>query len=218
MKKTIFLIFLLCTGVFAQHKYELSGVPGYSVRFEVSDCERDYCSGDLKVRLSKKGSKAVFQEFRLQTDFSFWGDAPQTLSVIPYDKQGLISFEDYNFDGIDDLAIQNGRDAAYGEGSYNIYIFSPRTGKFVYDKRFSALATGPYTGMFSVNKKKRALENSSKSGCCWHEEVEFKIINNRPVKSYQRTEDAFSNDKWVIITTGRLVKGRWRQTVEKKSQ
>lgn len=210
---------LLGTAAFAQHKYEISGASSaYDVRLEVQNCDTDYCHGDLKVWLNKKGQKTVFQEFKLATDFSFSDDAYVNQSVIPYDRQSVIDLDDYNFDGIADLGIQNGRDGGYGGSSYNIYIFSPRTKKFVFDQRFSDLATGPYSGMFEVNKKKKALEVFSKSGCCWHEEREYKVVNGRPVKTYQQTQDAFSSEKWVITTTRRLVNGRWKVTVKKQKQ
>jgi hypothetical protein len=219
MKKIIFLILLLSTAAFAQHKYEVRGASrGYDVRFEVQECDTDYCHGDLKVRLTKKGRRAAFQEFKLDTDFSFSDDEYLNQTVIPYDRQSVIYFGDYNFDGIDDLAIQNGREGGYGGSSYNIYIFSPRTKKFDLDERFSALATGPYSGMFTANKKKRVIEVFSKSGCCWHEEREYKVVNGRPVKIYQVTEDAFSNEKWVIVTTRRLVGGKWKVTVKREKK
>ena len=216
MKKIIFLILLLSTAAFAQHKYEVGGAsPSYDVRFEVEECDTDYCHGDLRVWLTKKGQKTVFQEFKLETDFSF-DDEHVKQGVIPHDWQGVVNFGDYDFDGLDDLAIQNGRDGGYGGNSYNIYIFSPRTKKFVSDPRFSALATGPYSGMFTANKKKRVIEVFSKSGCCWHEEREYKVVNGRPVKIFQVTEDAFTNEKWVIVTTRRLVGGKWKVTVKRE--
>jgi hypothetical protein len=219
MKKIIFLILLLSTAAFAQHKYEVGGASrAYDVRFEVEKCDTDYCYGDLKVRLTKKGQKTAFQEFKLETDFTFHDDAHMKMSVIPYDRQGVIDFGDYNFDGLDDLAIQNGRDGGYGGSSYNIYIFSPRTKKFALDERFSALATGPYSGMFTANKKKKVIEVFSKSGCCWHEEREYKVVNGRPVKIYQMTQDAFSNEKWVIVTTRRLVGRKWKVTVKREKR
>jgi len=216
MKKILVLILLLSTAALAQHKYEVSGAPAYDVRFEVEKCDTDYCYGDLKVRLTKKDQKTAFQEFKLGTDFTFNDDAHMKMSVIPYERQGVIDFGDYNFDGLDDLAIQNGREGGYGGSSYNIYIFSPRAKKFVFDARFSALATGPYSGMFTANKKKRIIEVFSKSGCCWHEEREYKVVNGRPVKILQVTEDAFSNEKWVIVTTRRLVGGNWKVTVKRE--
>lgn len=210
---------LLSTAVFAQHKYAVSGAsPAYDVRFEVEKCDNEYCFGDLTVWLTKKGQKAVFQEFKLGTDFVLREDAHRTASVIPYDQQGVVDFDDYNFDGVADLGIQNGREGGYGGSSYDIYIFSPRTKKFVLDKRFSALATGPYSGMFTVNKKKKLLEVFSKSGCCWHEEREYKVVKGRPVKTYQETQDAYSNEKWVITTTRRLVGGKWKVTVKREKK
>jgi hypothetical protein len=219
MKKIIFLILLLGTAAFAQHKYEVGGASrAYDVRFEVQKCESEYCYGDLKVWLTKKGQTTSFQEFKLATDFTFSDDAYLEKSVIPYDRQSVIDFADYNFDGVDDLGIQNGRDGGYGGSSFNIYIFSPRTKKFVFDQRFSDLATGPYSGMFTVNKKKKVLEVFSKSGCCWHEDREYKVVKGRPVKIFQETQDAFSSDKWVITTTRRLVGGKWKVTVKREKR
>jgi hypothetical protein len=65
--------------------------------------------------------------------------------------------------------------------------------------------------MFEVDKTKKMLMKSSKSGCCWHRTEGFSVLSNRPRKVYELTEDATGADgKWVRITTKRLVGGKWR--------
>lgn len=55
------------------------------------------------------------------------------------------------------------------------------------------------------------IKTFNKSGCCWHQTTRYKIVNNRPRKVYVFTEDAAGADgEKVVLTTERLVGGRWR--------
>jgi hypothetical protein len=214
LKTTLFLL-LLGAGCSAQIHFDVIGAPGYSVAYDVGMCESDYCYGDLSVEIRKKGSGAV-QRFRLETDFAFDSrdEGREKPFRVPYREQSVVRFADYNFDGAADLAIQNGREGGYSGASYDVYLYSPRAGKFVLNEKLSSLATAPYLGMFEVDRKRRVIRTSQKSGCCMHQTEEFKYFGSRLVKVFDEYEDAFSTGgKRVEITTRRLVNGKWRKTV-----
>ena len=207
---------LLSVSALGQVRFDIKDAPGfYNARIEIGECdEHRYCSGDAKFTLFKKGRSGVFQTFKFATEFGLW-DEDQMPGRLLYKAQGTVLFSDYNFDGVLDLALQKGTESGNGRASYNVYIYSPRAKKFVFNRKFSDLATAPYMGMFSVDRKKRVLRTDQKSGCCMHEVQEYRVIKNRPVMVYQANEDG-TDEKYVVTTIKRLVKGKWRTSVVKE--
>lgn len=189
----------------------------YDVRIEVAKCEDDICEGKATFTLFKKGESKPLQIFRL-ADTSFLLDAknsPTANKTLLYDEQSAINFGDFNFDGMQDLALCDGKQGGYGMPSYQIYLFSRGVNKFVFSPAFSKLVHGVNLGMFEVDAKRKVLRTYSKSGCCFHETEEFSVVSDRPRKILEITEDAnIADEKRVKVTTKRFVNGRWRTTIK----
>jgi len=207
---------MFCATTFAQQKFEMKNASKiYDVRIEVERCEDGFCRGKTKVTLFKKSGQKPFQIFNLDDTEFLMEEAQMTNVKLMYDYQSAVYLEDYNFDNAEDLAIRDGNHGGYGAPSYQVYLFSKAAGKFVRNSSLTNLAQEGYLGMFEVDKKTRILRAFSKSGCCWHQTEEFSVVNNRPKKVFEETEDAtIPDEKRVRITTKRLVKGRWRTTVK----
>ncbi|MGI8789162.1 MAG: XAC2610-related protein [Pyrinomonadaceae bacterium] len=216
MKKTFVLILLFCAAAFAQEKFEIKDASkNYNARVEVAHCKEGICEGKLKVSLFKKSQSKPFQVITLGSTEFMREEAQMSNTKMMYDYQSVVFFEDYNFDGAEDLAIRDGNNGGYGGPSYQIYLFSKAAGKFVRSPSLTNLAQGGSLGMFEVDKKKRVLRTFSKDGCCWHQTEEFSVINNRPKKVFEETEDAtIPNEKKVKITAKKFVGGRWRTSVK----
>lgn len=211
IKKTFFLLLFLSVAAFAQKKFEIKDASrSFDASFEVESCDADFCRGEIAFSLFRKGEKKPFQTIRLAATEFMLDEAELSNTKLMYDYQSVLFFEDYNFDGRQDLALRDGNNSGYGGPSYQIYIFSAASKKFIRSTAFTELAQGAYLGMFEVDAKKRRLRAFSKSGCCWHQTREFAVIGNRPRKVFEETEDAFSDEKKVIITTRKLIKGRWQ--------
>ena len=130
-----------------------------------------------------------------------------------YDNQSVIDIGDFNFDGMEDVAICNGANGSCGMPSYNIYLSSKAAKKFVYNAAFTKL--GRHLGMFSVDLKKKTIETFDKSGCCWHITERYSVVKGRPVKVFEEVEDAtIADETKVKITTKTLVAGRWKTSVK----
>lgn len=220
MKKLFLFVLLLSAPVaFAQVKFEKGNASrNYNARLEVERCEEDSCSGKLKIELFKKSSAKPFQVINVEeTEFAF-EEAKINNAKRRYDYQSIIFFEDYNFDGIEDLSVRDGNNSAYNGPSYQIYLFSPRLGKFVHNAAFTRLSQSEFLGMFEVDKKKRVLRVASKGGCCMHRTEEFRVAaNNRLVKVFEIYEEVEfwkeEGDRRLRIETSRLIKGRWKTRV-----
>jgi hypothetical protein len=218
MFKVLLTVLLFSTCAFAQIKFDVKNASKlYDVLIDVEKCEDKICEGKVTFTLFKKNSRHKFQEFKLD-DTSFMlgdNDKPSVNVTRLYDEQSAVSFADYNFDGIDDLALCDGNNGGYGMPSYQIYLFSRDAKKFVHSEPFSELSQEGQLGMFELDRKRKRLRSLSKSGCCLHTTEEFIVVNNRPKKILEIEEDAtIADEKRVKITTRRLVNGRWRQKVK----
>ena len=202
----------------------------YDVVIQVQACggkeQRDdsnTCSGPARVSLYKKHAESPFQVLHLPNIELYKDTAafnPQT-SEKPrgiYAEEYSVVFDDFNFDGKQDLAICNGRGGGYGSPSYNVYLFNKRLHKFIANRRLSRLTEDVYLGLFFPDAKKKLLIAFWKSGCCYHETEKYRVVNNRPVLIERIIEDAtVGNGKFAKVTTRRLINGKWvtRVTREK---
>jgi hypothetical protein len=182
------------------------------------DGDSNRCSGPATVRLFRKGSKTPFQVMRLPNVELYKDTAafsPET-SGKPrglYAEEYSFVFDDFNFDGREDLAVCNGRDSGYGGPSYTVFLFDARGGRFKESRALSRLAEGEYLGLFFTDAKRRTLTAHSKGGCCYHETKVFRVVRDRPVLVEQVIEDATSwggaPEGYALITTKKKVRGRW---------
>lgn len=217
--KSVLLILLLCLPIAAQHTFNITDASKYfDVKVKVAKCEDTTCSGKASFSFYKKGGAAPYQVINMADTILELGEGgkPSVNVTMLYDQQSVINVDDFNFDGMEDVAICNGQNGSYGMPSYDIYISSRSAGKFVYSKAISAL--GVHLGMPTVNKDKKTLSIFDKSGCCWHVTMDYKVVKNRPIKIFEEVEDATMSDgalaDKVKITTKRLVNGKWKTTVK----
>jgi hypothetical protein len=133
-------------------------------------------------------------------------------TTVSYKDQWDVFLDDFNFDGMTDLALRDGNNGGYGFPSYQVYLFSKGINKFVLSPSFTKL--GQYQGMFEVNKDKKMIYNHTKSGCCSHTTEGYKIVNNKPFKVYDHTVEGSVEVANGVTTpeviTKKLVNGKWR--------
>jgi hypothetical protein len=218
MKKlSIALIFLFATSAFAQKTFDLKDASKYfDVRVTVAKCDDMYCEGKATYAFYKKGETATPYQVIKLADTSIElgeGGQPEVNETLLYDKQSAVNVGDFNFDGMEDVAICNGNNGPYGMQSYDVYLSSRAAKKFVYNKAFTETLVG--LGMFDFDAKTKTLSTFNKDGCCWHTTERYKVVNNRPVKVWEDTEDATIKDETKVkITTKTLVGGKWKTTVK----
>jgi hypothetical protein len=191
----------------------------FDVKVQVASCEDGFCKGKAIFSFFKKGQIQPYQVINLPDTSIQLAENGQPLRNVSllYDAQSVINVGDYNFDGMEDVALCDGSNGSYGGPSYRIYLSSRAAGKFVYNKGLSDL--GGHLGMFTVDKKGKTLETFDKSGCCWHITERYKVVNDRPVKVFEEVEDATSaSSSKVKITTKKLVAGRWKTSVRYEKQ
>jgi hypothetical protein len=212
----------------AQETFEVRGaLRGYELTVRLSSCgdEEDKCSGPAVVRIFRKGEAAPFQSLSLPS-VEIYRETVEHNDETGANKRGLYAEEysfvgnDFNFDGLEDFAVCNGREGGYGGPSYNVFLFDKRSRRFVESRRLSGLTEAPYLGLFFPDAKKKRLTAYSKSGCCYHETEVYAVVNGRPVLVEKVVEDATSwggaPEGFVLVKTKRRVRGRWVVTTKKE--
>ncbi|MEQ1761780.1 MAG: hypothetical protein ABL984_01410 [Pyrinomonadaceae bacterium] len=210
----IAMILVFSSSAFAQKTFDLKDASRYfDIKVNVAECDDGYCTGKATFTFYKKGGTTPYQVINLpntQMQLGEGGD-PLTNITMLYDNQSVVNIGDFNFDGMEDVAICDGPNGSYGGPSYQIYLSSRAAGKFVHNAAFSEL--GQHLGMFEVDKKRKRLRTFDKSGCCWHITEEFSVLGNRLVKVYSEEEDAMNSGDKVKITIKTRVNGRWTTVV-----
>lgn len=130
-----------------------------------------------------------------------------TNSARLYDDQGTINVGDFNFDGLDDFAVQIGYDGSYGGPSYAVFLRTANA--FIHNQRMSDL-TLEGLGFFGVDPKTRTLITFSKSGCCDHWATTYKVVNNQP-EPVQMSREVLGADGMGRIEDSVFTAGRWKK-------
>jgi hypothetical protein len=172
----------------------------------------EYREGPGEVVIVRKGVSKPFQTIVMENIFVSRDKHGQPLvnTATLYDDQGMINVGDFNFDGHEDFAVQNGNHGSYGGPSYSVYLYSPKTTAFVYSKALSSLIEDTL-GFFRVDGKNKHLITLSKSGCCYHETVVYAVKEDVPVPVSRVVEDATTApDGFEDVRHEKYVNGKWK--------
>ena len=218
MKKNIgFILVSIGQLYLAQNQFEIrDGSKQFDARITVQNCEGDTCSGEGVVELINKKSKKVFQTLR-SDDLYFYLNENQkpSVNVIQlYNDQSPLIFDDFNFDGTEDIAVRNGNQSGYGGPSYDIYVCNSTRKQFVPSEELTALAY-ENLGMFQTDHKRKRIITFAKDGCCWHITTEYAVIPKKGLqKVYEFEEDAMDGE-YVTVTTRNLINNKWTSRSKK---
>lgn len=176
----------------------------YTAQLQVASCDSEQCQGEGTIQLWDKSSHTLVQTFR-SDDLNFFLTPEQkpTVNIIQlYNEQSPLIFDDFNFDGSEDLAIRNGNQSGYSGPSYDVYVFNQSRKQFVLSQELTALAY-ENLGMFQTDHQRKRITTFSKSGCCWHQTTEYAVVPKRGLVTTKiLTEDATDpDDRYVYVTT-----------------
>jgi len=106
------------------------------------------------------------------------GTTPANVAELPYGTQSLVLFQDFDFDGLPDLALMDGQKSCYHGPSYQVYL-QKKGRRLVRSPAFTELAQSN-CGMFDVDAKARKLHTMMKDGCCVHMFDTYSVVNHVP--------------------------------------
>lgn len=213
-----FLLIALSQFYLAQNNYIIKdGSKRFDAHITVQSCKDDDCGGKGIVKLIDKKTNQLFQTFE-SDDLSLFLDKDQkpTVNVIQlYNEQSPLIFDDFNFDGSEDLAIRNGNQSGYGGPSYDVYVYHSTKKQFVPSDELTSLAY-ENLGMFQTDHKRKRLITFAKSGCCWHITTEYAVVPKKGlVKVYEFEEDATGGGEFVKVITRNLINNKWVSKTKK---
>lgn len=171
----IFIVFCI-TVMYSQDTLTVSLSDRYTAQAVITERDDYYNSGLVSIIDNHTGKTLISEKS------SVLPDPGENIDVnvieLPYGDQSLIQYDDFNFDGIKDIAIKDENGSCYGGPSYQVYIADGKGG-FRYSQGFSDLAH-MYCGFFSVDNDHKLIYTMTKSGCCSHWFYTFDIWNNEP--------------------------------------
>lgn len=180
MKKLLLVLMLLPFFASAQESYDLIDFSDeFSGKIIVDDNQEN---SDLETNCTlniyqKKNGKLVFSKPAFYSEYDFEDSKVKSnIQQIPYGEQSILIYEDFNFDGKEDIALRTGNYSCYGGPSFEIYL-ADKNG-FTYNESFTELGSN-YCGMFTVDDEKKQLQTMTKSGCCWHQFSTYVVENNK---------------------------------------
>lgn len=172
------LLVLLFNFTFAQATFKVSNFSkDYYGKIFISDTSEVFSKGWVAIYDTKSQKQIIKVEAEELALSLHDGKALANIKQLPYGEQSSIMYEDYNFDGIKDFAIEDGQNSCYHGPSFRIYL-GTKSG-FKFSPEFTALAQ-EYCGMFQVDYKQKKISVMTKDGCCWHQFSEFIVENNKP--------------------------------------
>lgn len=218
MKKNIICLLLgISTLGLAQKNFVIKdGSNRFDVKITVENCEGDTCSGKGTISLIDKKSKQIFQTLS-SDDLYFYLNKNQqpSVNVIQlYNEQSPLIFDDFNFDGSEDIAVRNGNQSSYGGPSYDVYVYNSTKKQFVISKELTALAY-ENLGMFQTDHERKRISTFAKSGCCWHITTEYAVIPKKGLQKVYELEEDAQGGEFVKVTTRNLIKNKWVSKIKK---
>lgn len=201
---------------FGQAQFELKDASkNYDVKINVETCDKEECRGKATIELFDKKTSKKFQTLESE-DLNFYlnEDQKPSANIIQlYDEQSPLIFDDFNFDGTEDIAIRNGNESGYSGPSYDVYVFNITKKQFVLSEELTGLAHDNL-GMFNTDSERKRLITYAKSGCCWHITTEYSVLPQRGLfKVYELEEDATGGEK-VVVTKREFINDKWIKNVK----
>lgn len=179
--KKIFLFVLICVGFVKAQEISLVDFSDiYSGKIVLDGTfEDNQDANSILTIYNNHTQKQVLSTGAFVSEYDFEVDKLRTnILEISYGEQSVLIYDDFNFDGIDDIAVRVGYYSCYGGPAYNVFL--GKKDSFEYNESFTELAQN-YCGFFITDFEKKQIETMTKSGCCWHQYNTYKVENDKPI-------------------------------------
>lgn len=161
----------------------------YRATLEISSQDEVFRPGIIRVYDKHSGAELIqvrSDELVLDTDAKT-SQVKANVHELPYGEQSVLIYDDFNFDGIKDLAVMDGQFSCYHGPSYQVFLGTAEG--FRHSEAFTDLAQS-YCGFFDYDAKTQRVSTMAKSGCCSHWFTTYIIRNGEPVVETETTIDA----------------------------
>lgn len=197
-----FLPFLSMIGTFcfAQNHFELKNLSEkYDASINIATCNEKECFGKAFISVKDKNTSEIISTISSENfTFNIERDSLDSKNIKFDEKQLPVIFEDFNFDGSQDIALINNYSRSNLQSIYDIYIFDSLQKQFLLNEGMTTLVK-ENSAMFNVDPERKRIIAHLKSGCCWNITKEYEVLPGRdPLKVYEFEED--TRDSETVIT------------------
>ncbi|MET0548935.1 MAG: hypothetical protein ABW002_06670 [Xanthomonas sp.] len=161
----------------------------YRATLEIEDTGEVFRPGIVRVFARGNATpllEVASPELVLDTDGKS-GKVKANVHQLPYGEQSVLIYDDFNFDGIKDLAVMDGQNSCYHGPSYQVYLGT--ADGFESSAGFTELAQSN-CGLFEVDAQARELHTMTKDGCCWHQYATYSVRDGEPLLESEVVDDA----------------------------
>ncbi|QHF04562.1 hypothetical protein N015_19985 [Pseudomonas asturiensis] len=196
----------------ARERYTLQDFSDrYRATLEIAAKEDVFRPGVISI-YDKTSDQALIRvqsdELVLDTDAKT-GKVKANVHELPYGEQSVLIYQDFNFDGIKDLALMDGQNSCYHGPSFQVFLGTANG--FTHSDSFTQLAQ-ENCGMFGVDEKTREISTMTKSGCCWHQMSTYTVRNGEPLLQTETVIDHTGNSGLPTETVGVNKNGKMTYT------
>lgn len=196
---------------FGQYQFEVKDASkSYETVIHIENCYNNGCMGNGTVELfdNKNAKVQTFTSDNLVLGFEN-DQKPMPGKMIQLNKeQSPVVFDDFNFDGTEDIAIRNGNLGNYSSASYDVYVFNSTRMAFVKSKELTDIASS-YFDLFETDPVRKRLICYGKSGCCNFFTTEYRVIPNKGLDKVLEKEEDKSDEKYVKVITQEKINNKW---------
>lgn len=196
---------------FGQYKFEIKDASkNYDAIIHIDNCFDGKCMDKGTVELFNSNNTKV-QTFTSDNLVLHLGEGQKLErgKIIPLTKeQSPLIFDDFNFDGTEDLAIRNGNMGNYSSASYDVYVFNSTRMAFVKSKELTELGSDNFD-FFETDPVRKRLIAFGKSGCCNLFTAEYEVVPNKGLSKVLEKEEDSSEEGYVKVTTKEKKNNKW---------
>ncbi|GHN02980.1 hypothetical protein WSM22_44690 [Cytophagales bacterium WSM2-2] len=200
----IALFAILLTNAFAQNSQKTYTINDFSDRFYARVIAN--AEGNGSAIIHRKSDKLMLFKVEVgQVDL----ESKSNSTTIPYADQTMIVYEDFNFDGEKDFAIQEFMSTK--GPAYLVYIYGDN--KFKADAEYTRIIQESQ-GSYNLNAANRTISTTSSGGCCSHSSAVYEVrTDGKPYPVKEESEDIVP--PFTIVTKTEWKAGKKVQTIDK---
>ncbi|MBD3905693.1 hypothetical protein NAL32_14695 [Chryseobacterium sp. Ch-15] len=189
----------------AQNFFELPNVSEkFSVIVTVESCTDNQCSGKATFDIYDKSSMKKYQTL---SSSNFYLDLNENRKPALDSLKKSVVFDDFNFDGAEDVAIRNGNNNQESP-FFEVYLNDSSTQQFVLNDELTNLVRSN-SGMFTVNSDSKRITAYLNNECCWNLTSEYLLIPERGLLKVLEFEEDTRDSKKVTTIKREFIDYKW---------
>lgn len=189
----------------AQNFFELPNVSKkFNVIVTIETCNENQCNGKATVDIYDKSSMKKYQTL---SSGNFYLDLNENRKPTLDSLKKSVVFDDFNFDGAEDIAIRNGSNNQ-GSPFFEVYLNDASTQQLVLNDEFTDLVRSN-SGIFAVDSNRKRITAYLKNGCCWNLTSEYLFVPERGLLKVSEFEENTSDPKKVTTIKREFIDYKW---------